>query len=63
MSTELLPRRKVTFETKRGVSLTATPVCGDRIELRFPTYPPSQGCALRESYIIVFYQINLNECT
>ena len=39
-------RRKVTLETKRGVSLMAAPVGdGDRIELRFPTLPPSQGYA------------------
>ena len=60
MSTELPPRRKVTFETKRGVSLTAAPVGGDRIELRFPTHPLPLGYALRKSYLIAFFEIRTN---
>ena len=36
-------RKRVTFVTRRGVSLTAAPVDGGRIELRFPTLPPYEG--------------------
>ena len=36
-------RKRVTFVTRKGVSLTASPVDGGRIELRFPTLSPYEG--------------------
>ena len=38
-------RKRVTFETRSGVSLAAAPYGEDRIELRLPALTPSQGYA------------------
>ena len=36
-------RKRVTFVTRKGTLLTAAPVDGGRIELRFPTLSPREG--------------------